>query len=112
MKNTIKRGLLAVMLPLALMLGVSACEPLAVGLTSAKVGIKIYEAVKEAKAEHPDDFTERARFYASVYCEFRDDNNLVWADLRAVAIEKGAPEWAVNMVKRQIDKRCGTEAVG
>lgn len=90
------------------LLVMTACEPITVGLTAVDVGAKIYRAVKEAKASHPDEFTERANFYAELYCEFRDDDYpLEWEKVRVAAINKGAPVWAVDTVKEFVDKRCG-----
>jgi len=101
----IKKPLIA--LAVLLTVGLSACT-LDTALTSAEVGIRIAKAVKQARTDHPDEFTERAKFYASLYCEMRDDYQLTWADIRAKAQDHGAPEWAMTTVKGLIDKECST----
>lgn len=109
MMKTLKGRLSAVVVALALSLGVAACEPLTVGLTAAEVGVRLAKAVKEARAAHPEDFAARADIYAGLYCELRDDYDLEWAEIRAKAVEVGAPVWAVDQVRGLIDRRCGVE---
>jgi hypothetical protein len=100
-------SLLAVVL---LSLSTTACiiTP-AAGITAVEFGAKLYLAAKEAKKSNPDKFSERAKFYAQLYCEFRDDHALQWDEIRGAAISNSAPEWAVAMVQEQIDKGCGLE---
>lgn len=100
----IKKHLVA--LAVVLTLGLSACA-LETALTSAEIGIRIAKAVKQARTAHPDEFTERAKFYASLYCELRDDHQLAWDDIRDKAAHHGAPDWAITTVKGLIDKECG-----
>jgi len=77
------------------------------GLNAVSIGSKIYGAFKEARDKEPDYFMKRVPFYADLYCDFRIEYALKWADIRTAALDKGVPDWAMEAVKAAVDKKCG-----
>jgi len=76
------------------------------GLNAVSIGSKIYGAFKEARDKEPDYFMKRVPFYAGLYCDFRIKYALKWVDIRTAALDKGVPDWAVEAVKKAVDKKC------